>query len=126
MNTTSAQLLINVEKKTTILTGRMPESFAVALKKTNITAIEIRKQGPRTINRDKGAFMLSSTWSNIMQGASGQRTACCPPVKSDEGGRTCQCRYRIGPKGVAVSGSHFHPERFCTLTNSVPTPEHDR
>ncbi|XP_060765135.1 uncharacterized protein LOC132873505 [Neoarius graeffei] len=31
-------------------------------------AIEIRKRSPRTINRDKGAYMLSHTWSAILQG----------------------------------------------------------
>ena len=30
-------------------------------------AIEIRKRGPRTINRDEGAFMLSTTWSSILE-----------------------------------------------------------
>ncbi|XP_060794656.1 uncharacterized protein LOC132897207 isoform X1 [Neoarius graeffei] len=31
-------------------------------------AMEIRKRSPRTINRDEGAYMLSHTWSAILQG----------------------------------------------------------
>lgn len=38
-------------------------------------ALELRKQGPRTIDRDEGAFMLSPTCSSILQGANGQRRA---------------------------------------------------
>nr|XP_049602429.1 uncharacterized protein LOC125984529 isoform X1 [Syngnathus scovelli]XP_049602430.1 uncharacterized protein LOC125984529 isoform X1 [Syngnathus scovelli] len=30
-------------------------------------AIEIRKRGPRTINRDEGAYMLSQTWNSILE-----------------------------------------------------------
>ncbi|KAK7896223.1 hypothetical protein WMY93_021548 [Mugilogobius chulae] len=30
-------------------------------------AIEIRKRGPRTLNRDEGAFQLSCTWSSLLQ-----------------------------------------------------------
>lgn len=38
-------------------------------------AIEIRKRGLNTFNQDEGAYILSQTWTNILEGASGQQKA---------------------------------------------------
>ena len=46
-------------------------------------AIEIRKRGPDTMNRDEGAFMLSHTWTSILGGGRTHSRRCDPPVKSD-------------------------------------------
>ena len=46
-------------------------------------AIEIRKRGPDTMNRDEGAFMLSHTWTSILGGGRTHSGRCGPPVSSD-------------------------------------------
>ena len=47
-------------------------------------AIEIRKRGEDTINRDEGAFLLSPTWDSILQrpAGGGGRGQSGRPVRS--------------------------------------------
>ena len=43
-------------------------------------AIEIRKRGPGTMNRDEGAYLLSHTWSSVLQRRTDSRGRD-PPVR---------------------------------------------
>lgn len=52
---------------------KISKSLVITCREVIREAIEIRKWDPRTINRDEGACRLSPTWSNILEGANGQR-----------------------------------------------------
>ncbi|KAK7916107.1 hypothetical protein WMY93_011868 [Mugilogobius chulae] len=41
-------------------------------------AIEIRKRGPNSMNRDEGAYTLSHTWDSVLEKMPGSRCASSP------------------------------------------------